>query len=913
MGAFAMSASPDPSSEDLLADALAAFDAGGETALQAFVSSHPAQAAMLERGIARCRQMGLLGAPSSRSFPERLDEYRLLRKIGGGGMGVVYEAEHESLGQRVALKLIRPELLYFEGARERFRREVDAIAKLAHPAIVRVLASGEQDGLPYFAMELLPGATAEEVLHALDRRAPAELEGEDLRAVVSRAGAEGTGELFQGAWWKCVVRLGVQVALGLRHAHLRGIVHRDLKPSNVMLTPHGQAVVLDFGVAQTKAAQELTRSGATPGSPAFMSPEQVRGEATDERTDIYSLGATLWNLLALERPFPGAKALEQIQQGHLRSLRARNVNLPRELELVLRKAMDRDRERRYADMAELAGDLQAVLARRPIAARPIPITLRAWRWCQRHRVAATALAGALVLALLLPTALAWQQSQSNAALRAEQVRTEDLNRALRAEQARTQEQVRALSLAEALKSESLETTLDALHGVLVKLGNEKLRQVPLAERIAHETLEDAAQLFRALLARHPEHQRVRLQGGRALHALALSFERQGRTSEAVATLEEALAVLDDPRSAPSAGLLDVRACARMSLASALVDRRDRAGAIAAIEAAERDFLASAAASPLHHASSLRGRANLRTTLSILIDERREPERAERALREGLELLAEAIEHGPADPKDAELEITMTGNLGKFLERRGRDAEARELLERAIERAAAPSATREVLAPQEQLLAELEETLGNVLARSGDPRAVELLRRSLATRERLVAAHPDQPLLRIQLAGSMHNLAYLVFRREGGLEEAYALFERARAVQEAALEQAPGNAQGLFFLAQHLKMIGTCQVQLRRGAELLETARALAALEREERDAPYRAALFFLHSRRLLAPQPELLGGTDCIEAALDQLLRAAEHGYREAEELERPFFAPLRAHPRFPELRARVAGEGAGR
>ncbi|MBL8898719.1 MAG: protein kinase [Planctomycetes bacterium] len=889
-----MSSSTDPTSEDLLADALAAFDAGGETALQAFVSAHPEQASVLQRGIARCRQMGLLSAPSSRSFPERLDEYRLLRKIGGGGMGVVYEAEHEKLGQHVALKLIRPELLYFEGARERFRREVDAIAKLAHPAIVRVLSSGEQDGLPYFAMELLPGATGEQVLHALSSRAPSELEGADLRAVVNRERSEGTGELFEGPWWKCVARLGVQVALGLRHAHLRGIVHRDLKPSNVMITPHGQAVVLDFGVAQTKAAQELTRSGATPGSPAFMSPEQVRGEATDERTDIYSLGATLWNLLALERPFTGPKVLDLIQQGQLRSLRARNANLPRELELVLRKALDRDRERRYGDMAELAEDLQAVLARRPIAARPVPLALRAWRWCQRHRVAATALAGALVLALLLPAALAWQQSEANAALRAEQARTAEVNRALTAAEART--------------NESLETALDALHGVLVRLGNEKLQRVPLAEQLAQQTLEDAAQLFRALLERHPEHQRVRLQGGRALHALAMSYDRQGKSAEAIATLEEALAVLDDPRCAPNGALLDVRACTRMSLASALVDQRDRAAALAAVEAAERDFLASAAASTANHASALRGRANLRTTLSILIDEQREPERAERALREGLALLEEAIAHGPADAKDAGLELTMLGNLGKFLERQRRDDEARQVLADALEKARALGATPGSLAPPEQMIAELEEALGNVLGRRGDPRAEELLRGSLEARERLVAAYPERPLLRIQLAGSIHNLANLVGRREGGTEEALALFERAREVQEQALAEAPGNAQGLAYLTLHLKMIGSCQVKLRRGERLLETARALAALERAERDAPYRAALFFLHARRLLAQQPELLRGTDCVEAALDQLLRAAEHGYRDAAELEHAFFAPLRAHPRYEELRAKIAG-----
>src|SRR5215510_10105211 len=141
--------------EDLLAAALAKFDEGGQEALDAFVRAHPAQATALERGIRRCREMGLLGQKAATAdHPDRLGEFRLLRRIGGGGMGVVYEAAQEPLGRRVALKVIRPELLYSEGARERFRREVDAIAKLDHPAIVSVFAAGEHEGVPFFTMDL---------------------------------------------------------------------------------------------------------------------------------------------------------------------------------------------------------------------------------------------------------------------------------------------------------------------------------------------------------------------------------------------------------------------------------------------------------------------------------------------------------------------------------------------------------------------------------------------------------------------------------------------------------------------------------------------------------------------------------------------------------------------------------------
>ena len=182
------------------------------------------------------------------AFPERLGEFRLVRRLGGGGMGVVYEAVQESLGRTVALKLIRPEHLYFARSRERFRRETDAVARLAHPGIVSIYTVGEAQGTPYFAMEMIHGATLAQVLDQVAGLAPESLLGEDLRAAVvamapDEAGSptEAASELFSGTWAQVCTRVILRMAEALAHAHGRGVLHRDIKPSNVLVDRDGRA------------------------------------------------------------------------------------------------------------------------------------------------------------------------------------------------------------------------------------------------------------------------------------------------------------------------------------------------------------------------------------------------------------------------------------------------------------------------------------------------------------------------------------------------------------------------------------------------------------------------------------------------------------------------------------------------
>jgi serine/threonine protein kinase len=872
-------AAPDPAEEleDLLAEALAKFDEGGEDALAAFVAAHPQHAAGLERGIRRCREMGLLGKASTtvaRAHPERLGDFKLVRRIGGGGMGVVYEAVQEPLGRRVALKVIRPELLYFEGARERFRREVDAIAKLDHPAIVAVHAAGEHEGVPFFTMEMLDGVTVEQLSARLRERNPAELRGEDLRSLVATGDTttgSASGELFGGAWWEVAVRATLQVAQGLRHAHLRGIVHRDVKPSNVIVTPHGQAVVLDFGVAQVRAARELTRSGAQPGSPAFMSPEQRRGEATDERTDVFSLAATAWQFLTLQRPFRDVDAGRP--QEELPPLQRHNRAAPHELDLVLRTAMDPERDRRYGDMAQFAADLQAVLDRRPIAARPLRWSLRLLRWSQRHRATAVALAVTAIAGVVMVAVLYVVQRAAQTELRHANDSLATTNSTLATTNAELERAKSALESEQQKTRASLDTALESLHAVLVRLGNDQLRAVPQADAVAHGVLLDAAALFRSLLAQHPDDAKVRWQGGRALQALAMSHERRGENEQGLAVMREALAVLGDEVPG-DATLRNVRGHAWKTLASWLADTADRDGTRVAIERAERDFAAFADdPSPVLRADALRSRAALAASRSHMHDEATDPAAVERELRAAVELQRACIALGVPDDKDPGLLVMHLSNLGKLLQRQRRAAEARPVLEEALA-AARALPERGTWPPPAIQVAEVQDALGSTLRDLQDPAADQLFRDSIAAREQAVAQFPSVLEFRVRLGGTMHNFAMLLWNRgEQYRDEALQLFERARALQQEALARSPRHVMAVQFMANHLHMLAYCNAILKRGERVLDAAEALAALPDRNATRALNAAGWYVSAWRLLGRDD-----SELLDAAMALLLDAEQRG-----------------------------------
>jgi serine/threonine protein kinase/Tfp pilus assembly protein PilF len=371
---------------------------------------------------------------------KRLGDYRILREVGRGGMGVVYEAEQESLGRHVALKVLPAHALLDPQRLRRFHREAKAAARLHHTNIVPVYGVGEQDGLHYYVMQFIQGQGLDQVLDEL-KQIRQRRQG-TIAGTANHGGAESaalsllTGRFASGgaaedspvadapgspnpeapparapessgrsdtgrAYWGSVARIGIQTAQALAYAAAQGTLHRDVKPSNLLLDAHGNLWVTDFGLAKAADSEDLTHTGDIVGTLRYMAPERFSGKG-DLRSDLYSIGLTLYELLALRPAFEASDRQQLVHQVlHAEPPRLRQLDraIPRDLETVVHKAIDRDPARRYQTAEDLAEDLQRFLDDRPIRARRVGAAEKAWRWARRNPLVA-GLSAAVALLLV---------------------------------------------------------------------------------------------------------------------------------------------------------------------------------------------------------------------------------------------------------------------------------------------------------------------------------------------------------------------------------------------------------------------------------------------------------------------------------------------------------------------------------
>jgi Tfp pilus assembly protein PilF len=774
-----------------------------------------------------------LDAPvsASRHLPSRIGAYRILRVVGQGGMGTVYEAEQEKPRRIVALKVIKPDFVATESLRRRFEQESQVLGRLQHPGIAQIYEAGTADGgsgvQPYFAMEFVQGRTL------------------DAHVEANRLGTRERLELV------------ARVCDAVEHAHQKGIVHRDLKPGNVLVDESGQPKILDFGLARvTDSDVQVTMHTDVAqilGTLPYMSPEQVGGDpaALDTRSDVYALGVVLYELLAGRLPHDFkrgqvAEGIRIIREEEPSRLSVVSRTFRGDIETIAAKALSKERERRYQSAADLASDIRRYLNHEPIVARPPTTAYQLRKFARRNRALVAGVAATLVALITGVVVSSWQAVR---ATRAERIATSSLGeaqeaRALAERRQRESEEARAAEAeqrlaaeasarrarSEAAKAEAVNTFLQSMLSSVdpsnLKGRDVTVRQVldEAAKKVAEGSVRSQPEVEAAVrttlgktyqaLGLYPEaepHLRQALQTRRAslgpehpdvaasLADLATLLQHRGDPAGAEPLSREALAIRrkalgdEHPDVAASLNSLAWVLQARGDLAGAeplsreaLAIRRKALAAEHPDVAMSMNELANiieargdlAGAEPLYReALAIRRKAlgaehpdvaASLNNLALLLQTRGDLAGAEPLYREALAIWRKAL--------DAEhpTVATCVNNMAALLLARGDLAGAEPLFQEAL------SSFRKALGDEHPSVATSMDNLARVRMDRGNLAGAEpLSREALAIRRKVLGAeHPE-------VAMSQHNLAAILHDR-GDLAAAEPLYRESQAIWRKAL-------------------------------------------------------------------------------------------------------------------------------
>ena len=770
--------------------------------------------------------------PEESPTVRRLGDFELLRVIGRGGMGIVYEAQQLSLRRRVALKLLP--LISVLDARQiaRFKNEAQAAANLQHPNIVPVHAVGSYQGVHYYAMRFIDGHPLDAIIAALRHK--------KLSNVQDSAGtnAGDTGDASDVApdlsaadqWsvppaYQAVLRIGIQAASALAAAHEDGIIHRDIKPSNLMFDNKGKLWITDFGLARRMTDHSLTATGDVMGTLRYMSPEQSKGQTAlvDGRSDVYSLGATLYELLALEPAMAGESSpamLRAIEQQMPISLRQHRPDVPRDLITVIEKAMAKQRDERYLTAQDLADDLTRVLEGRPTLAKPLSWLERGTKWVQRNQRLVRVSAAVVVTALLFFSAgLTIVLSDRNRRLAVEtenQQRFEQVNSQSRAYLSMIKE-LEGIPGTEAVRERAYARLLKDFRALVSSVRQQGASRAGLATALYHmgelqcemqdwpaanSSLAEAEELLRERVVKEPKLLNHRLDLARCMTMLGLVASQTGNTQLAEKLGTQAVESLSAlAQSQPDSSNLSYdRAKAANSLAKLWMS-------IGKAHAAEN--LLGGTVSQLEQ-DILRWpqQTELKEILfyaynnlaSVLAES--SPARATELYQAAVDIQTQICTVDVRVRPSADLALAFT-NLGRAHAREQNFEAARAAYSQAHEinglvRQLAPSNSEFVRNYSINL-----NNLGMAERRAGDPKSAESrFREAVALLVELCVDSPNNAELEHELGGAYNNLANLL-EKNGSFGEVDDFYQRAIEHQENAYRTAPSVSKNRKFLDNHL--------------------------------------------------------------------------------------------------------------
>jgi serine/threonine-protein kinase len=796
--------------------------------------------------------------------------YDLLGVLGRGGMGIVYKARQKKLNRLVALKMVlsgphaRPDQL------ARFTTEAQAVARMQHPNIVQIYEIAELDGLPYFTLEYVDGGSLAERIHdkLLDPR---------------EAG-----------------RLMETVARAMAYAHRLNIIHRDIKPGNILMTSDGAPKIADFGLAKKlEDDSQISHSGAIMGTPAYMPPEQARGDTRNfgPAVDIYALGAMLYELLTGRPPFHGSSVIDTLQQVVTRDplpVRQLQPMAPRDLETICHKCLQKDPAKRYLTADELADDLHRFLVGEPIKARPISSAERLWRWCKRHPREAGLIATAaclLVSVAVISTVAALNLARKNEIIATEKKNVDEQLRVSRATVGTTvnelpsiieggiyteQVRLRVLGLMDKLRERNpglLDKKGVVERGMIAtKVGQGDTFKLQRNFDKARAAYEEALALAEKL------HTNATSDVDTAAANLALVLARLGTFSDSRGNLSKAREYLNQALVLQS-GIVESPRSGEIEKADALASMADTLSSLATIDlrehhignarqrateslAARGQALEGISKDDPRTLVNLRQSASVNRLLAQVLEEAGDADGATKAFLEATRLMGDVVKAEPNVPLFRQVLAYTQADFGDFLLRQNRLTEAQTHYDQSL------ATIRFIAYPSE--FDRMRSVLSLALYRSG----TAALRRG----DKITAKKHFDECLEI---------------RE----------RRVRELQQNSAAIGP-EAGGLILSARIAQMLALARCGKHSEAEQIANNlfRAAGAQKKGDPNFERRAGWYFFAACGFaLSEKPE---------RAIESLNLAVDAGYRDIVGLETdPDLDPVRNHPNFRTLLAKVKAQ----